>query len=824
MHNEENLLLSLLILLFLFLLFMYISLEWLKDYVDMPDDISPQVLENKITTSTAEVESYQMLGQDKIVVGKVLTSEKHPNADKLTLVTVSLGKEEWRVVCGGTNVREGMLVAFAQEGAKVKWHGEGEEIVLEKATIRGVESRGMICASNEIGIPIPCSDHEIADLTSYVSEKDIGKNVYDVLALRDLVLEIDNKSLTNRPDLLGHYGIAREITAIFKTQDKKKMKLKPYPQIKRAFGKEDLNITIQSNQCRRYSALKIAGIRVEPSPIWMQKRLERVGIRPINNIVDITNFVMMDLGQPLHAFDATCIAGEQIIVRQAKKGEKILALDGKNYDLNTSDLVIADQGKPVALAGIMGGEHFSINANTTSVIFESANFDPTTIRKTAQRLSLRSESSSRFEKNLDPEYTIQALLRAVGLLLDMNKKASMVSTLFDIYPTPIPQPTISVRPHRVNQKIGVAIPVTSMKNILTDLGCIIKKGTAKSIDVLVPSWRATKDLLMEDDLIEEIARIYGYNKIPLTAPEGALIPSHNEEKHIEQTIRNIFVQRLNAFEVRNYPFTNRKEQERFGLPTKHLLALKNFLSSDDTHLKTTLAIDLLQDAKENIHMQEQFRLFELGRIFIDHSDRIEEEKKIGGIFVSPLHTENNFFTSKEALEIFLHLISIQGQSYIPFGDLIFLDKGQAAKIMIQDQMLGWIGSLHDSYKKEFDLENSSVTLFEIDQALLGQAHRIEPSFSPLPKFPPVIRDLAIVIDKKTPSSLVEQTIRSAHPTVQYVDLFDIYEGEHIGNDQRSLAYNITYLDPNKTLAPQDIEEITKTILSSLHKIGGNLRS
>lgn len=804
--------------------FMYISLQWLKDYVDIPNDISPQLLENKITTSTAEVESYRIIGQEHVVVGKILSVLKHPNADKLKLVTVTTGTETWNVVCGGTNVKEGMLVAFAQEGAKVKWHGEGEEVILQKATIRGVESRGMICASNEIDIPVPCPDHEIADLTSYVSEKDIGKNIYDVLSLRDLVLEIDNKSLTNRPDLLGHYGMAREMVAIFKHQEQRKLKLKPYPQKKLSFGKADLNIVLQSKQCRRYSALKISGITVEPSPLWMQTRLERVGIRSINNVVDMTNFVMMDLGQPLHAFDADRLKGGKIIVRQAKQGETLLALDGKQYVLEPSDLVIADTEKPVALAGIMGGEDFSINEQTTSVIIESANFDPTTIRKTAQRLSLRSESSARFEKNLDPEYTIQALIRAAGLLLEMNKKASIVSTLFDVYPDPIPQPIILFRPERVTKKTGMSVPLQNIKNILTDLGCGIQTATTKSIKVLIPSWRSTKDLLIEDDLIEEVARIYGYDKIPLTAPEGILIPSRNEEKQFEQTVRNIFVHRLNSFEVRNYPFTNQKEQEHFGLSSAGLVALKNFLSVEQTHLKTTLAIDLLKNAKENIHHVEQFQLFELGRIFLDHGDTIKEQKKIGGIFVYPQQAKNAFFLSKEALEIFFHLIHIQGQHYVPFSDVAFLEKGQAAKIMINNNMVGWIGSLQASYTKEFDLEKSAVTLFELDQTVLLHERNKEQAYTPLPKFPPVLRDLAIVIDKTTPADLVEQTIRSAHPTVAQVDLFDVYEGEQIGNNKRSLAYSITYLDPHKTLTAEDIDTITKTILSALQNIGATLRT
>lgn len=808
---------------------MFISLHWLKDFVNIPDSIDPLYLKEKLTTSTAEIEGYNVIGQDKIIVGKVIKIEKHPNADKLRLVTVDLKNKQQKVVCGGTNLKEGMLIAFALEGAKVKWHGEGEYVPLEKATIRGVESSGMICASNEIDLPIPCGDKEITDLSSHVTDKGIGKNVFDVLGIRDVVLEVDNKSLTNRPDLFGHYGFAREAYAVLRNQDKMKMKISPYPQKKLTYGKEKLNIEVDSQNCRRYSAVKLSNVKVESSPLWLQQRLQKVGVRPINNIVDITNYVMYELGQPLHAFDACAIEGNKIIVRQAKKGERLAALDTKTYELSEQDLVIADRGKPVAIAGIMGGEHFSITEQTTDVIFESANFDPTAVRKTSQRLSLRSESSTRFEKNLDPEYTLLGLNRAVSLLVSICPSAMIVSTLFDTYTVKIKTPIIPLRPERITHKIGLSIPLATVKTILKDLGCILLSSTTKKIIVQIPSWRATKDITIEDDLIEEVARIYGYHKISLTPPTGILVPSVNPEKHFEHRVRMFFTYRLGFSEVLNYPFTNRVIEEKFGFPGTSALQVKNPVSTEYTHLKTSLVADLLHDCIDNIHRHDSFSFFEMGRVYQDTGKDITEQKKIGGIVVTPNTTKENssaylFFTVKQQLESLFSLLGMQQRTYTLSPLLPFLEPGQAALITINNENIGWLGHVKTEYKNEYDLTSSDVVLFELDQQQLEKHQKGMTTYTPIPKFPPVLRDLAFVVDKETPSSLVEQSIQQAHPYITNVTLFDIYEGEKIGNDKRSLTYAVAYQHPEKTLTEQEISEITNAIIKAVEIIGGTLRS
>lgn len=812
---------------------MYLSLNWLKQYINIPDSLSAEQLEKAITTSIAEVEGMKEIGQDGVVVGKVLKLEPHPNADRLKLVEVTTGTETHKVVCGGNNLREGMLVAFGRTGIKAKWHGQGDWVVLEKATIRGVESAGMILASEEVELPLPCPEGGITDLTKLVSAKHIGRNVFEVLGLRDVILEIDNKSLTHRPDLFGHYGFARDIAAVLKNQLKVKAKLKPYPQSDVRFGTEKLDIEIQTPGCRRMSALRVSNVKIEPSPLWMQNALQKVGIRPINNVVDITNYIMYDLGHPMHAFDAREIEGKKMIVAQARDGEKILALDGKEYTLTKDDMAIYDNEKLSSIAGIMGGEGSGIHDHTTEVIFEIASWDPVLIRKTTQRLNLRSEASTRFEKNLDPELTVIGLNRAVSLLLELCPGATVSSALFDTYTTHIDPKTIELRSTRAETKIGVPVKAGFIKSTLTDLGCTVH-GTGKSMQVTVPSWRATKDLMNEDDLIEEVARVHGYNNIAPQAPEGALAPYINAEKQFERAVRRIGAERLGMCEVMNYPFTNETIQSHFGLGS-NVLKVQNPIASQYTHLKNSLIPDLLDDAKENIHQFNKFALFEMGRTYGESGAEVTEEKKIGGIWVEPEGKKTSsyddvFFRLKENLEVLFELLGIPERTYHPvetqnFASLpgTFFEKGKTALIMINNKSIGWLGVIKSDLKKHYDLAQTEVAVFELNQQVLQELANDLVVYQPLPKFPAVVRDLAILVDKTVGAEKVAAQIKTAHENVSAVELFDVYEGEKIDTDKRSLTFNITYLDPDKTLNESEIQEITGRILENVGKVGGKLR-
>ncbi len=806
---------------------MYLSLNWLRDYLELPATLTPAELETIITTSIAEVESIRNIGQEGVVVGKVVKLEKHPNADKLKLVEVDTGDETHHVVCGGNNLREGMLIAFGKVGIQAKWHGEGDWITLEKAKIRGIESAGMILASEEVELPLPCPDGGITDLTDYATDADLDKNVFDLLKIRDVVLEIENKSLTHRPDLFGHYGLARDLYAVLKQQKELPLTLKPYPAPLPDQGNEELDIDIRTSGCRRFVAVKMTNVQIEPSPKWLQTRLMNVGVRPINNVVDITNYVMYDLGHPMHAFDAREISGKKMVIAQGKEGEEIIALDGKKYRLTAQDMVVYDGEKPSSIAGIMGGEGSGIHADTTEVIFEAASWDPIMIRKTAQRLSLRSEASTRFEKNLDPEQSVWAVYRAIALLKELCPTATTASKIYDTYKIHIPGAEIALRSNRVSQKLGTEIETATIQSILTDLGCTVSPSDDKTFTVEIPSWRSTKDLLNEDDLIEEVGRVYGYHRIPLTVPEGSLEPLISHEKNFERQTRFLLSHRLRWYEVMNYPFTNEKTQQEFGLD-QNPLAIQNPISQEYTHLKTSMLPDLLSDAHKNIHEHDTFGLFELGRIYLPKAQEIQEQKKISGIVVRPRTDSSHpadrlFFGLKAALEEFFTYLDVAPRAYTSSEGYSFVEPGAAANIRIGGTDVGWIGEIKSDLAAKFDLEKHDVAAFELDQTLLLHHKQTGREYMPLPKFPPVIRDLAIIVDKTTPAASLEEKIRQAHPAVARVELFDIFEDPKLGENKRSLTYNITYLDPEKTLNDKDIQTITAKILESIATVGGKLR-
>jgi len=477
---------------------MLVSYNWLKKHVNINDNFSAEEVAAKLKSSTVEVEkvAYQGKNLESVVVGKVVTADKHPNADKLKVCQVDVGGENLPIVCGGSNVSMGMLVAVAKVGAKVQWHGEGELAELVPTKIRGVESRGMICASTEVGLgqmfPLK-EEKEILDLSHFNFV--VGTPLAEALKLDDYIFEIDNKSLSHRPDLWGHYGLAREVATIFNRDlnEYQTKEIKDNKEIKLEVKVEDEEL------CPRYMAVAVGGIKIGESPAWLKQQLLAVGLRPINNIVDITNYLMLDLGQPMHAFDATKINGHKIIVRRAKEGEEFVALDESRHKLTSEVLVIADAKGPVALAGVMGGLESGVTGETQTVIFESANFNSTSIRKTSTRLGLRTDSAIRFEKSLDPNLAALALRRAVELTLELCPEAKVVSKVVDKKHFTLPIGPIEIALETFQQKLGVKLEEKEIIRILSKLGFEIKQKKT-SLSVKIPTWRATKDISLAEDL------------------------------------------------------------------------------------------------------------------------------------------------------------------------------------------------------------------------------------------------------------------------------------------------------------------------------------
>ncbi|MBT7553544.1 phenylalanine--tRNA ligase subunit beta, partial [bacterium] len=562
---------------------MYLSVNWIKDWVKLPKDITPQQLAHDLTMSTVEVEEVidQAASLENIVVGKIKEITKHPQADRLQVCQVSLGNKEAQIVCGGDNLANGMLVAVAKVGSKVRWHGEGDWITLEDVKIRGVKSAGMIAAASEIGLGnlfASKSEKEILDLSKFNLK--VGENLASALGLDDFIIDVDNKSINHRPDLWGQYGLAREIAAIYRT------KLKDYD-VAAIKGKEDIKLKVNvkdKDKCFRYLALAIKNITVGPSPWWLQTRLQSVGIRPINNIVDVTNFVMYELGQPMHAFDAGQIDKNQIEIKTAKKGEKFVTLDGEKRKLAEDYLMIADGKKYVALAGIMGGQNSEINSDTKDIILESANFKAANIRRTSTALGLRSESSARFEKSLDPVIAEYAIKKATELILELNKEAQIASKLVDIDNNPFTEVNLKIEEKLINDRFGVVIPQKEIQDILTRLqfGVKYKDG---NFDVKVPSFRATKDISIPEDLVEEVARIYGYDNIQAGLPRATIQePTIDVALRAVKDIRYWLSCAQSHVEVYNYPFANLAWTEKLGLEIKNHIKVSNSFSPELQYL------------------------------------------------------------------------------------------------------------------------------------------------------------------------------------------------------------------------------------------------
>ncbi|MCB0355181.1 MAG: phenylalanine--tRNA ligase subunit beta, partial [Bdellovibrionales bacterium] len=501
---------------------MKVSLNWLKDYIDLPQELSAHDLAYQLTMCTVEVEAVEDLAAqfEKMVVGKIVSIEQHPNADKLKIVNTDTGAgAPVGIVCGGSNLTEGMFVAIAQTGAKVQWHGEGDLIELKPATIRGVKSEGMICAANEIGLAhlFPMNDEkEIVDLTALSQENALtpGMGLAKALRLDDIILEIDNKSLTNRPDLWGHYGIARELAAIYNLELRPSITPVELPK----GDSKVLSVSIsEPTRSNRYMGVAFECEKGLQSPYWMKTRLALMGQRSINLLVDLTNYVLFSLGQPMHVFDRGKLHGTAITVRNAKEGERIKLLDEQEYELTKHDLVIADEKTPVALAGVMGGLESSVTDSTTHVLLESANFEPTGIRKAGSRYGLRSESSMRFEKGIDSTRAKEGIFLYLSLLKDLAPKISLTASE-DCFPVAPQAVTVCVSRDFINSRIGRELSSKEIQEKLERLSFGVSESKGE-FTLSVPSWRATGDVSIPEDIVEEVARMYGYDNIEFVAPK-----------------------------------------------------------------------------------------------------------------------------------------------------------------------------------------------------------------------------------------------------------------------------------------------------------------
>ncbi len=604
---------------------MLISKKWLAEFVRLPKNLTDADLAKTVTLSTVEVESFhdQAAALSRVVVGLVTSVAPHPNADRLRVCQVDVGGRVTQIVCGGTDVREGLKVAVALSGSRVRWHGEGDLVEIQKTKLRGGESEGMICAGVELGLETGEGDHEIVELDTPAIT---GTPLSEVFHCDDVMFDIEHKSLTNRPDLMGHYGMARELSALYDAP------LAPFSPTEIVPGSTtDLSVTIEDpTLCSRYMAVAVEGIEVAPSPAWLRDRLTACGVRSINNLVDVTNYVMLEVGQPMHAFDADKVGGEKISidVRLAAEGEAVACLDGRTYVMQGGELLVTDGERATAIAGVMGGSASAVSASTTRVVFESANFSAVSVRKTSTKLALRSESSARFEKSLDAERCDAALRRAVELIQKLCPTARVASKVVDAYPSPAKSTVVELAPEHVRGLLGADISESEITGILSRLGFVVTISTPSTdstfLSVIVPSWRATKDVRITEDVIEEVARIYGYDRIPSTLPPFVIAPPVRDRvRQLARLGRHALAERFGATEAYRYAFTSAETLTKLGLDVAVHLELANPLSKERPYLVRSLVPNLLEGVRENQRAADPIRLFESARAFLGDHDGVE---------------------------------------------------------------------------------------------------------------------------------------------------------------------------------------------------------
>ena len=811
---------------------MKVSLNWIKDYVDLPVDMDLKRLAYDLTMSTVEVEDTIDLGRqfDNMTVGQIMTIEQHPNADKLKICKTDIGGEVKDIVCGGTNLREGMKVAVALPGAMCRWHGEGEPVEIKVGKLRGVESYGMICGAVEIGLAdlFPTSEEaHILDLSDF--DAPAGTPIAEALGLNDIILEIDNKSMTNRPDLWGHYGIAREIAALYG------LPLKPIKPYAGSVGKGELTVTVEDTErCPRYMAASIEGLHVKPSTFEMQTRIWKVGMRPINALVDITNYVMLATGQPTHAFDSDHIAGH-IIVRRAGEGEKLLLLNGKELTLTADDLVIADDAGVVGLAGVMGGAKDSILPETDKVILEVANFDAKGIRRTALRYDNRTEASARYEKAIDPERCQQALAMSMELFAQLYPEMK-VTALTDLYPKHLEQARIDVALSWLERRLGKTLTPDDVAHKLGLLGYEISFD-GDMMHVVVPTWRSTGDVSIKADIMEEVARMYGYENFeaaPITTTfDGAI---NQLEVDIERKIKEYLSFRCGMQEVFTYPWMDEQYVNAVLQSTDGILSLSTPPSPAERFIRSSLLPNLCKAVVKNERYYDAFDIFETAQVFRDENytapydprEKLPSQRKhVAGAFAAGGKDVTSLFRkAKGVVEMMPRYTHMEGFTFRQEVKPVWADNVVWLNIFLGEERIGDLALLSKKVSMECGIKNLNVMLFELDQDCLKPFRSRTNSFTHLPEYPMTEYDISVLLDNPVKWVDVAQTIGGIKSELLHGAQFvDEYHGKQVPDGKKSLTVRLAIGSNEKTLTSAEIEEVANSVLKKLAKrFGAELRS
>ena len=797
---------------------MRLPLNWLKDFVDLP--VAPEELAERLTLAGFEVEGIDTINPDfsGVVVARANRVDPHPNADRLTVVEVEDGRRTYQVVCGAPDVTAGRVYAFAPPGATIS---QGRE--LKPVKLRGIFSEGMLLAEDELGVS---ADH--ATLMAIPQDLTIGRDLGEALQFADVVLEV--AVTPNRPDCLSILGLAREVAALFRQP----LRHPPvdFPEAGESIDQVARVTIIDPVACPRYAARLVAGLQVGPSPFWMRHRLNLAGLRAINNLVDVTNYILWELGQPLHAFDFDRLRGGEIVVRLPRPGEEhFVTLDGQERRVDPETLFICDAEGPVALAGIMGGQVSEVSADTHRVLIESAYFNPPHIRRASKRLGLSTESSYRFERGVDPDGVIRALDRAAQLMAALGS-GQVLQGRIDVYPTPVPRPRLALRVSRANRVIGLNYTLDQVEGLLRDLHLPTINIDQDTLAVQVPSHRG--DLEREIDLIEEVARLGGYGEIPVTLPHGVVAtPRPTLATRLKKEAKEILLGE-GFFEVVTYSFQSERLAGLLGGTTAAApLYLANPLSEEQALMRTSLLPGLLDMLRKNTLKQNlDARLFEMAKIFVPEAgtDLPREEEWLAGVMYGgwtqpSWHWEPeevDFYDLKGVVEKLLEGLRVRDVSFSADNLPAYFRYGAA--VLAGDETLGWLGELLPTVGERLDLAGKPLVFLLHFEALCGRAEPF-PLYTPLPKYPAVYRDMALVLPDDVPAARVlEALYRHGAPRLEEASLFDVYVGQPIPADKRSLAFHLTYRDPERTLTDEAVDQQHDALIKALaEELGAELR-
>lgn len=798
---------------------MKVSLNWVKKYIDLPADLTPKQISFDLTMRTVEVEEVINTGEKfhDIVVGKIIDVKDHPNADSLRVCMVECGEDEPKqIVCGGSNLYVGEKVVVSKPGAEVYWHGEDSLVKIKESKLRGVPSYGMICGATEVYLNtyFPTDDERvIVDLSDVDCE--VGQCIADIIGMNDVVFDIDNKSLTNRPDLWGHYGIARELAAIYK------LPLKELPKAEIPTGIPEYKVDVEAiDKCPRYAAIEIENVCDKPSPAWLQTAVTNGGMRPINAIVDITNYIMMAVGQPTHGFDRTHVDGSHIVVRNAKKDEKLVLLDRALLDLTEDDLVICDENSPMALAGIRGGIKDSILPETTGVVIEVATFTAGTIRKTGKRFDEKTDASIRYEKGIDTQRVDQGVTLAIALFREIFPESRVVA-YGDVDSIPTQQNKIDVTQEFLDIRLGKKLSQEEITDILTRLGYGVdfENGT---YHCLVPTYRSTGDVSVKDDVLGDVARVYCYENFEMKPlPVNFEHAVRQPKEQLDRKIREYLAFRCGFNEVFTYPWIDEKYIHAAKIDTTDAIRLATPPAPELATLRQSLIPGMLEAAMKNLRYYDEFKIFEVAQTFHkgEYHESCEEEilpvhkKLLTGIIVGK-NAKKNFFEVKGVLEDMPRFCHMDNLTFKQKERPSWSDEKVYLNVVHQGKIIGSLGLVSVPAMNASGISRTQIAYFELCFDEMVPLNSRTNNFEHLPQYPLVEEDLSILVDESTQWHEVEEAIKNI---VRKYEFIEEYRGKQIPDGKKSLVFRIWMGNDDSTMTSKQIEKKMAAITKALQK-------